>query len=60
MFTVFGTPIGGGIVTGRACVVESRLIDVPRYRLNAEAAPAELERLKLAVKVVTAELQDVA
>ena len=60
MFTVFGTPIGGGIVTGRACVVESRLIDVPRYRLDADAAAAELERLKLAVQVVTAELQEVA
>ncbi|MBA3479861.1 MAG: phosphoenolpyruvate--protein phosphotransferase [Lautropia sp.] len=60
MFTVFGTPIGGGIVTGRACVVESRLIDVPRYRLAAGAAEAELERLKQAVEIVTAELQDVA
>ena len=60
MFTVFGTPIGGGIVTGRACVVESRLIDVPRYRLAADAAGVELERLKLAVQVVTTELQDVA
>ena len=60
MFTVFGTPIGGGIVTGRACVVESRLIDVPRYRLAADAAGAELERLKLAVKAVTAELREVA
>jgi phosphotransferase system enzyme I (PtsI) len=60
MFTVFGTPIGGGIVAGRACVVESRLIDVPRYRLNADAVGAELERLQLAVKLVTAELEEVA
>ena len=60
MFTVFGTPIGGGIVTGRACVVESRLIDVPRYRLAADAVEAELERLELAVKVVTDELEEVA
>ena len=60
MFTIFGTPIGGGIVTGRACVVESRLIDVPRYRLEAEAVGGELERLKLAAAAVTAELKDVA
>ena len=60
MFTVFGTPIGGGIVTGRACVVESRLIDVPRYRLEADAAAGELDRLGLAVAAVTAELKDVA
>src|SRR4028118_1875809 len=60
MFTVFGTPIGGGIVTGRACVVESRLIDVPRYRLNADAVVAETERLALAVKLVTTELEEVA
>ncbi len=60
MFTVFGTPIGGGIVTGRACVVESRLVDVPRYRLGDDAAEGELERLKLAVADVTAELKEVA
>ena len=60
MFTVFGTPIGGGIVTGRACVVESRLIDVPRYRLAADAVPEELKRLELAVAVVTNELEEVA
>ena len=53
MFTVFGTPIGGGIVTGRACVVESRLIDVPRYRLDDDAVGGELERLKQAVAEVT-------
>ena len=60
MFTIFGTPIGGGIVTGRACVVESRLIDVPRYRLAAGAADAEFERLKVAAAAVTAELKEVA
>ncbi|MGE0798401.1 MAG: phosphoenolpyruvate--protein phosphotransferase [Lautropia sp.] len=60
MFTIFGTPIGGGIVMGRACVVESRLIDVPRYRLGDDATAAELERLKLAVRAVTAELNGVA
>lgn len=60
MFTVFGTPIGGGIVIGRACVVESRLIDVPRYRLAADGAAAEAERLADAARVVTEELQAVA
>lgn len=60
MLTLFGTPIGGGIVIGRACVIESRLIDVPRYRLAAETLPAELERLRLAAREVTRELQAVA
>ncbi len=61
MFTVFGTPIGGGIVMGRACVVESRLIDVPRYRLSDDAmVSAEVERLRLAAQAVTAELEGVA
>jgi phosphotransferase system enzyme I (PtsI) len=60
MFTVFGTPIGGGIAMGRACVVESRLIDVPRYRLAEGAAAAEVARLADAVRTVTEELQAVA
>ena len=61
MFTVFGTPIGGGIVIGRACVVESRLIDVPRYRLaSRRGRRRSWSASKLAVKVVTAELQEVA
>ncbi|MEO6268852.1 MAG: phosphoenolpyruvate--protein phosphotransferase [Lautropia sp.] len=60
MFTVFGTPIGGGIVMGRACVVESRLLDVPRHRLASDASVSELERLKLAAREVTSELQQVA
>jgi len=60
MFTVFGTPIGGGIVMGRACVVESRLLDVPRHRLASDAVVSELERLKLAAREVTSELQQVA
>ena len=60
MFSVFGTPIGGGIVMGRACVVESRLVDVPRHRLDVDAVAPELERLKLAARAVTEELQSVA
>ena len=60
MFTLFGTPIGGGIVMGRACVVESRLLDVPRYRIPDGAAGAEVARLADAVRVVTEELQSVA
>ena len=34
MFSLHGTGIGGGIVVGRAVVLESRLIDVPRYRIR--------------------------
>jgi phosphotransferase system enzyme I (PtsI) len=60
MFTVFGTPIGGGIVMGRACVVESRLLDVPRYRLAEDAVQADVARLEAAAGAVTHELAAVA
>ncbi|MGE0313685.1 MAG: phosphoenolpyruvate--protein phosphotransferase [Lautropia sp.] len=60
MLSLFGTPIGGGIVIGRACVVESRLIDVPRYRIEADARDAELARVRAAAREVTAELRAVA
>ena len=31
MQTLVGAPIGGGIVLGQACVLDTALIDVPRY-----------------------------
>ena len=56
MFSLHGTGIGGGIVVGRAVVLESRLIDVPRYRITPEQRAAELGRLDRAIDVVKLEL----
>ena len=56
MFSVHGTGVGGGIVIGRARVLESRQRDVPRYRLRAGQLDAELSRLETAIEVVRAEL----
>lgn len=58
MFSLHGTGIGGGIVVGRAVVLESRLIDVPRYRITPEQRPAELGRLDRAIDAVRLELAD--
>jgi phosphotransferase system enzyme I (PtsI) len=58
MFSLHGTGIGGGIVVGRAVVLESRLIDVPRYRIAPELRPAELGRLDRAIDTVRLELAD--
>jgi phosphotransferase system enzyme I (PtsI) len=60
MFALHGTGIGGGIVVGRAVVLESRLIDVPRYRIEFAQRPAETSRLARAVDVVRAELRALA
>ena len=60
MFSLHGTGIGGGIVVGRAVVLESRLIDVPRYRIALEQRPAELGRLARAIDVVRLELANLA
>ena len=56
MFSVHGTGIGGGIVIGRARVLESRQRDVPRYRLGPGRLDAELARLDTAIEAVRAEL----
>lgn len=56
MFSLHGTGIGGGIVVGRAVVLESRLIDVPRYRITPEQRAAELGRLDRAIDLVRLEL----
>jgi len=45
VFSVHGTGIGGGIVIGRARVLESRRFDVARYHVPAAGAQAEIERL---------------
>ncbi len=56
MFSVHGTGIGGGIVIGRARVLESQQRDVPRYRLRPGQIEAELARLETAIEVVRSEL----
>ncbi|HVL55252.1 MAG TPA: phosphoenolpyruvate-utilizing N-terminal domain-containing protein, partial [Burkholderiaceae bacterium] len=60
MLTLSGTGIGGGIVIGRARVLESRLIDVPRYRIDAAQTQFELERLDTAIAAVRGELAALA
>ena len=59
MLAVYGTPTGGGIVIGRACVVDAGLIDLPRYRIDPASVPAEIERLRRAARDVARELQQV-
>jgi phosphotransferase system enzyme I (PtsI) len=56
MFSIHGTGIGGGIVIGRARVLESRQHDLPRYRLRDGQLDAELVRLGTAIEVVKSEL----
>jgi phosphotransferase system enzyme I (PtsI) len=59
MLALHGTGIGGGIVVGRAVVLESRLIDVPRYRIEFGARVAETQRLERAVEAVRGELRTI-
>ena len=58
--TLSGVPTGGGIVIGRACVLDTGFIDVPRYCLAAEAIAGEHERLEASRVLVENELQGVA
>jgi phosphotransferase system enzyme I (PtsI) len=60
MFALYGTPIGGGIVIGRARVLESNRLDVQRYRVSDDQLDAELRRLDDALGAVRAELAMVA
>lgn len=55
-----GTPVGGGIVLGRACVLATGIIDVPRYSIELDAADGEIERLERACAWVNDELLAVA
>ena len=59
MLAVFGTPTGGGIVIGRACVVDAGLIDLPRHRIDQTSTAAEVERLSRAAEEVARELHQV-
>lgn len=60
MLALHGTGIGGGVVVGRAVVLESRLIDVPRYRVEFSRRAAETARLARAVQTVRTELAELA
>ncbi|MEI7443941.1 MAG: phosphoenolpyruvate--protein phosphotransferase [Burkholderiales bacterium] len=60
MLALHGTGIGGGVVVGRAVVLETRLIDVPRYRVEFGQRVAETERLARAVATVRTELAELA
>ncbi|MCL4745461.1 MAG: phosphoenolpyruvate--protein phosphotransferase [Burkholderiaceae bacterium] len=56
MFSIHGTGIGGGIVIGRARVLESRRFDVARYHVPSAGIEAEVVRLDKALEAVRGEL----
>ncbi len=60
MFSIHGTGIGGGIVIGRARVLESRRFDVSRYHVPAAALQSEVDRLDAALKAVKVELRSLS
>ena len=51
MQTLVGAPIGGGIVLGRACVLDTALIDVPRYYITSGEVAGEWARLGEITKI---------
>ncbi len=57
MFSLHGTGIGGGIVIARARVLETRSLDVLRYRVTGDRIDAELRRLESAIDEVKSELE---
>ena len=60
MFSISGTGIGGGIVIGRARVLESRRFDVARYHIGEELRPAESTRLREAIDEVKRDIAALA
>ncbi len=60
MFSIHGTGIGGGIVIGRARVLESRRFDVARYHVPGAALRAEVDRLDAALRTVKVELRSLS
>ena len=60
MFMLSGTGIGGGIVIGRARVLESRRFDIVRYRLADDQREPEQARLLRALGDVKADLAALA
>jgi phosphotransferase system enzyme I (PtsI) len=59
MFSMHGTPIGGGIVIGRAHVLESHRLDAVRCRIDRTQLDAEVTRLQAALVTVREELAQV-
>ncbi len=59
MFSIHGTGIGGGIVIGRARVLESRRFDVSRYHVPAAGKQGEIKRLESALADVKVELRSI-
>jgi phosphoenolpyruvate-protein phosphotransferase (PTS system enzyme I) len=49
MFALHGTALGGGIVIGRARVLEAQGLDAKRYRIDIPEIDAELRRLDMAL-----------
>src|SRR3712207_5053893 len=60
MFSLHGTGIGGGIVIGRARVLESHALETVRYRLQPAQIDSEIGRLDSALQNVRDELSQVA
>jgi phosphoenolpyruvate-protein phosphotransferase (PTS system enzyme I) len=52
VFSVHGTPLGGGIVIGRARKLASRLRDVQRYRIEPEQVQDEVKRFLAAIAAI--------
>jgi phosphoenolpyruvate-protein phosphotransferase (PTS system enzyme I) len=52
VFSVHGTPLGGGIVIGRARKLASRLRDVQRYRIEPEQVQSEVKRFVTAIGTI--------
>lgn len=53
---VFGTPVSRGVAIGRAVLVASSRVDVAHYFVPSERVEQEIERLRQARNVVSAEL----
>ncbi|HPU51306.1 MAG TPA: phosphoenolpyruvate--protein phosphotransferase [Burkholderiaceae bacterium] len=60
MFSISGTGIGGGIVIGRARVLESRRFDVARYHIAEALRPSESDRLRQAIDEVKRDIASLA
>ncbi len=60
MFSLHGTAIGGGIVIGRARVLESQRFDVARFHVQPDQVDDEIARLEAARADVKAELEAIA
>ncbi len=58
MFSLHGTPLGGGIVIGRARKLASQLRDVQRYRIAPDHVDKEVARFEAAIARIKAGLEE--